>query len=147
MSEMNAEGAAPAKGKRRGLAGAVGLGAALSLAAAQQADAATELAQVAASDSRCVFGLDRAKGWAWVGRWVGLCGVQRRLRAVVVLQLVWCCSLLLTMPHGHTAPCLPFSQTQPGHHRPALPARTGLGGVQHAAAPAQPAGPHERDEL
>ncbi|GBF94409.1 hypothetical protein Rsub_07223 [Raphidocelis subcapitata] len=54
MSEMNSE-APPSKGaskKRRGVAGAVGLGAALSLAAAQQADAATELAQLSASDSR-----------------------------------------------------------------------------------------------
>jgi hypothetical protein len=50
MSELNSEGAAPKK--RRGVAGAVGLGAALSLAAAQQADAATEMAQLAASDGR-----------------------------------------------------------------------------------------------
>jgi hypothetical protein len=51
MSEMNEEDKPK---KRRGVAGAVGLGAALSLAAAQQADAATELAQLAASDSRWV---------------------------------------------------------------------------------------------
>jgi hypothetical protein len=38
--------------KKRGLAGAVGLGAALSMAAAQQAEAATELSQLAASDNR-----------------------------------------------------------------------------------------------
>ncbi|GBF93475.1 hypothetical protein Rsub_06608 [Raphidocelis subcapitata] len=51
MSEL-ASDSAPRGGKRRGVAGAVGLGAALSLAFAQHADAATELAQVAASDSR-----------------------------------------------------------------------------------------------
>jgi photosystem II PsbY protein len=38
--------------KKRGVAGAVGLGAALSLFAAQNADAATELSQLAASDNR-----------------------------------------------------------------------------------------------
>jgi hypothetical protein len=38
---------------QRGLAGAVGLGAALSMAAAQQAEAAAELSQLAASDNRC----------------------------------------------------------------------------------------------
>jgi photosystem II PsbY protein len=42
--------------KKRSVAGAVGLGAALALAAAQQADAATELSQLAASDNR----------WAWL---------------------------------------------------------------------------------
>jgi hypothetical protein len=52
MSEMASEDAKPAGKKRRGVAGAVGLGAALSLAAAQQADAATELAQLGASDGR-----------------------------------------------------------------------------------------------
>jgi photosystem II PsbY protein len=40
--------------KKRGVAGAVGLGAALSLFAAQNADAATELSQLAASDNRLV---------------------------------------------------------------------------------------------
>lgn len=40
--------------KKRGVAGAVGLGAALSLFAAQQADAATEIAQLAAGDNRWV---------------------------------------------------------------------------------------------
>jgi hypothetical protein len=50
MNEL-ASDSAP-RGKRRGIAGAVGLGAALSLAAAQQADAATELAQLAGSDGR-----------------------------------------------------------------------------------------------
>jgi photosystem II PsbY protein len=40
--------------RKRGLAGAVGLGAALSVFAAQQADAATELAQLAGSDNRYV---------------------------------------------------------------------------------------------
>jgi photosystem II PsbY protein len=40
--------------KKRGVAGAVGLGAALSMFAAQNADAATELSQLAASDNRCV---------------------------------------------------------------------------------------------
>lgn len=38
--------------KKRGVAGAVGLGAALSMFAAQQADAATEIAQLAAGDNR-----------------------------------------------------------------------------------------------
>jgi photosystem II PsbY protein len=38
--------------KKRGVAGAVGLGAALSMFAAQNADAATELSQLAASDNR-----------------------------------------------------------------------------------------------
>ena len=53
MSELNSESAPKsAPKKRRGIAGAVGLGAALSLAAVQQADAATELAQVAAGDGR-----------------------------------------------------------------------------------------------
>jgi hypothetical protein len=41
--------------KKRGVAGAVGLGAALSLFAAQNADAATELSQLAASDNRCAW--------------------------------------------------------------------------------------------
>jgi len=57
MNELAADGAPAKGGKRRGVAGAVGLGAALSLAAVQSADAATELAQVAASDSRCVNGV------------------------------------------------------------------------------------------
>ncbi|KIY97984.1 photosystem II PsbY protein [Monoraphidium neglectum] len=54
MSEANAAPAPKAKPgkKKRGFAGAVGLGAALSLAAAQQAEAATEVAQLAASDNR-----------------------------------------------------------------------------------------------
>jgi len=57
MGELaeDAKGSAPkpTKGKKkRGFATAVGLGAALSLAAAQQADAATELSQLAASDNR-----------------------------------------------------------------------------------------------
>lgn len=39
--------------KKRGLAGAVGLGGALSIMAAQQAEAATELSQLAAGDNRC----------------------------------------------------------------------------------------------
>jgi photosystem II PsbY protein len=54
MNEIKEE-AAPARAggkKKRGLAGAVGMGAALSMMAAQQADAATELMQVAASDNR-----------------------------------------------------------------------------------------------
>jgi photosystem II PsbY protein len=44
----------PRSKKKRSVAGAVGLGAALALAAAQQADAATELSQLAASDNRWV---------------------------------------------------------------------------------------------
>ncbi|KAI8466756.1 MAG: hypothetical protein J3K34DRAFT_432715 [Monoraphidium minutum] len=54
MSEMAGEPAPKAAkgGKRRGVAGAVGLGAALSLAAAQSAEAATEIAQLAAGDNR-----------------------------------------------------------------------------------------------
>jgi photosystem II PsbY protein len=51
MAEMNAGGASSGK-KRRGVAGAVGLGAALALASAQAADAATEVAQLAAGDNR-----------------------------------------------------------------------------------------------
>jgi photosystem II PsbY protein len=54
MSEIKEE-AVPARAggkKKRGLAGAVGMGAALSMMAAQQADAATELSQLAASDNR-----------------------------------------------------------------------------------------------
>jgi photosystem II PsbY protein len=51
MSEMNAA-PAPKAAKRRGVASAVGLGAALSLFAAQHAEAATEVAQLAASDNR-----------------------------------------------------------------------------------------------
>jgi photosystem II PsbY protein len=53
MNEIKEEAAGASGGrKKRGLAGAVGLGAALSTMAAQQADAATELMQVAASDNR-----------------------------------------------------------------------------------------------
>jgi len=55
QNEIKAEAqAATSSGgrKKRGLAGAVGLGAALSMFAAQQADAATELSQLAASDNR-----------------------------------------------------------------------------------------------
>jgi photosystem II PsbY protein len=62
MGELaeDAKGSTPKpKGKKkRGFATAVGLGAALSLAAAQQADAATELSQLAASDNRCGSCLD-----------------------------------------------------------------------------------------
>ena len=53
--KAEAQGATSSR-KKRGLAGAVGLGAALSMAAAQQAEAATELAQLAASDNRWVLG-------------------------------------------------------------------------------------------
>ena len=52
MNEMAAGAVAGGGKRRRGVAGAVGLGAALSLFAAQQADAATEVAQLAASDGR-----------------------------------------------------------------------------------------------
>lgn len=48
----DAAGSSGKSRKKRGVAGAVGLGAALSLFAAQQADAATELAQLAAGDNR-----------------------------------------------------------------------------------------------
>eukprot|EP00877_Chromochloris_zofingiensis_P011058 jgi/Chrzof1/6205/Cz17g15140.t1_PSBY[v5.2] len=41
-----------AKAARRGVVGAVGMGAAMSMLAAQQADAATEIAQMAATDNR-----------------------------------------------------------------------------------------------
>eukprot|EP00879_Flechtneria_rotunda_P001131 GHRR01001273.1.p1 GENE.GHRR01001273.1~~GHRR01001273.1.p1 ORF type:complete len:369 (+),score=179.53 GHRR01001273.1:67-1173(+) len=53
MNELKSEGK-PTRGgkKKRGVAGAVGLGAALTVLAAQQADAATELSQLAASDNR-----------------------------------------------------------------------------------------------
>jgi photosystem II PsbY protein len=48
MDELKTEAAGPSTGrKKRGLAGAVGMGAALSMFAAQQADAATEVAQLA----------------------------------------------------------------------------------------------------
>jgi photosystem II PsbY protein len=50
MSEKNAAGSSSKK--KRGITGAVGLGAALSMLAVQQADAATELSQLAASDNR-----------------------------------------------------------------------------------------------
>jgi hypothetical protein len=50
MSEKNAAGSSSKK--KRGIAGAVGLGAALSMLAAENADAATELSQLAASDNR-----------------------------------------------------------------------------------------------
>jgi photosystem II PsbY protein len=57
MSEIKDDAKAssgrPGGKKKRGLAGAVGMGAALSMMAAQQADAATELSQLAASDNRC----------------------------------------------------------------------------------------------
>jgi photosystem II PsbY protein len=54
MSEKKDEVKGSSGGKKkRGLAGAVGMGAALSMLAAQQADAATELSQLAASDNRC----------------------------------------------------------------------------------------------
>jgi hypothetical protein len=55
--EAKSSQSAPSRGsskKKRGLAGAVGLGAALSMFAAQQAEAATELHQLAASDNRWV---------------------------------------------------------------------------------------------
>jgi photosystem II PsbY protein len=53
MNEIKEEVKGASGGRRkRGLAGAVGLGAALSMLAAQQAEAATELSQLAASDSR-----------------------------------------------------------------------------------------------
>ena len=54
MNEIKGEAASSGGRKKRGLAGAVGMGAALSMMAAQQADAATELSQLAASDNRCV---------------------------------------------------------------------------------------------
>jgi photosystem II PsbY protein len=54
MNELKEQAAgATSSRKKRGVAGAVGLGAALSLFAAQNADAATELSQLAASDNRC----------------------------------------------------------------------------------------------
>jgi photosystem II PsbY protein len=52
MNEIKGEAASSGGRKKRGLAGAVGMGAALSMMAAQQADAATELSQLAASDNR-----------------------------------------------------------------------------------------------
>jgi hypothetical protein len=61
MNELKEAAAGSSAGrKKRGVAGAVGLGAALSLFAAQNADAATELSQLAASDNRW------AKQW-WFG--------------------------------------------------------------------------------
>jgi photosystem II PsbY protein len=55
MNDIKEEAVGAGGKKKRGLAGAVGLGAALSMMAAQQADAATELSQLAASDNRCVL--------------------------------------------------------------------------------------------
>eukprot|EP00878_Enallax_costatus_P047074 GHUV01057454.1.p1 GENE.GHUV01057454.1~~GHUV01057454.1.p1 ORF type:complete len:148 (-),score=56.42 GHUV01057454.1:55-498(-) len=52
QSEIKAEAVGAVSRKKRSVAGAVGLGAALSLFAAQQADAAAEIAQLAASDNR-----------------------------------------------------------------------------------------------
>jgi photosystem II PsbY protein len=54
MNEIKEEAVPAGAGgkKKRGLAGAVGMGAALSMLAAQQADAATELSQLAATDNR-----------------------------------------------------------------------------------------------
>jgi hypothetical protein len=66
--------------KKRGVAGAVGLGAALSMFAAQNADAATELSQLAASDNRCVF----EQGCCW-GR---------------VSRLVWCAHKAVRCHHA-----------------------------------------------
>jgi hypothetical protein len=61
MNEIREEAVAGSSGgrKKRGVAGAVGLGAALSMFAAQNADAATELSQLAASDNRCAFKIAR----------------------------------------------------------------------------------------
>ena len=56
QNEIKEDAAGSSGRKKRGVAGAVGLGAALSLFAAQQADAATELAQLAASDNRWAGG-------------------------------------------------------------------------------------------
>ncbi|KAI8476953.1 MAG: hypothetical protein J3K34DRAFT_203010 [Monoraphidium minutum] len=70
MTEMAGEPAPKAAkaGKRRGVAGAVGLGAALSLAAAQSAEAATEIAQLAAGDNRFgTIALLFVPAIAWVG--------------------------------------------------------------------------------
>ena len=58
MNEIKEATAGASTGrKKRGVAGAVGLGAALSLFAAQNAEAATELSQLAASDNRCAWRL------------------------------------------------------------------------------------------
>jgi photosystem II PsbY protein len=72
QNEIKAEaaGSVPraASRKKRGVAGAVGLGAALSMFAAQQADAATEIAQLAASDNRLsTISLLFVPALAWVG--------------------------------------------------------------------------------
>ncbi|WIA23898.1 hypothetical protein OEZ85_013547 [Tetradesmus obliquus] len=73
LNRMNAlkeaaAGASSSGRKKRGVAGAVGLGAALSLFAAQNADAATELSQLAASDNRLgTIALLFAPVVGWVG--------------------------------------------------------------------------------
>uniref|UniRef100_A0A383V2Z3 Uncharacterized protein n=1 Tax=Tetradesmus obliquus TaxID=3088 RepID=A0A383V2Z3_TETOB len=70
MNELKeaAAGASSSGRKKRGVAGAVGLGAALSLFAAQNADAASELSQLAASDNRLgTIALLFAPVVGWVG--------------------------------------------------------------------------------
>ncbi|KAF6254379.1 ycf32-related poly protein of photosystem II [Scenedesmus sp. NREL 46B-D3] len=69
MNEIREATAGASTGrKKRGVAGAVGLGAALSLFAAQNADAATELSQLAASDNRLsTISLLFLPALAWVG--------------------------------------------------------------------------------
>lgn len=52
MNELKEESSGSFSKKKRGVAGAVGLGAALSMLAAENADAATELSQLAATDNR-----------------------------------------------------------------------------------------------
>jgi hypothetical protein len=91
MNEIR-EGAVAGGGrKKRGLAGAVGLGAALSMFAAQNADAATELSQLAASDNRWVFEQARS-----CGRYGGAHGSKRpgacRTHETVLLML-WSCTV------------------------------------------------------
>jgi len=55
MQEMNEDATSGGKGKRRGVAAAAGLGAALAAMAADQADAAQEVMQLA-GDNRWVVG-------------------------------------------------------------------------------------------
>ncbi len=83
--------------KKRGLAGAVGLGAALSMAAAQQASAATELAQVAASDNRCVCLQLFMRG----GKCAGVCAFCRWGDGMCSMRTACCAHACCVRTHTH----------------------------------------------
>jgi photosystem II PsbY protein len=147
--------------KKRSVAGAVGLGAALALAAAQQADAATELSQLAASDNRC--------GWGGAGCCVILqstSGAYHSSDPCMCMHLVLAevCRRLVAMLHSwpacvmsmnseRTPPILACTSLtihsdwwlQVWHHLPAVHPCPGLGGLQHLPAPAEPAQPSVKD--